>query len=394
MKVLHISFSDNYGGANIAAYRTHKCLEKKIVSKMLVFDKKLRKEVNIIKIKNKYKYIYKFKNYFAKFITFLFYSKYNSSFNIFDSNLVDIINRSKFDIIHLHWINNEILSIKDISKIKKKVVWTFHDMWPFCGSEHYSDSERYVNGYKFSNKDIVGIDFPKYIWQLKKYYISKNINVICPSEWIKQKARKSFLFKNNNSYLIRNPVNTDIWKYRKNYCKKKKIIKIIFCGINFLTDERKGFFNIVKSLNKLTKKFNFVLSTIGENDFDTQSIKFKLNNIGYVGNEKDMAKHFSENDFLILPSESDNFPNVGLEALACGLPVVCSENNGLGEVIFNKVNGFVIKNFNISNLNYVLNYFEKKKFDKIKIHNYAKKNFSYKVVSSELIAVYNKILND
>jgi hypothetical protein len=40
MKVLHLTFSDHFGGANIAAYRLHKCLESKIFSRLLVYKKK------------------------------------------------------------------------------------------------------------------------------------------------------------------------------------------------------------------------------------------------------------------------------------------------------------------------------------------------------------------
>ena len=56
---------------------------------------------------------------------------------------VNEINSDESLIIHLHWICN-FLSIEDIANIKKPIVWTLHDMWPFCGSEHYSfDAEDY-----------------------------------------------------------------------------------------------------------------------------------------------------------------------------------------------------------------------------------------------------------
>ena len=394
MKVLHVTFSDNYGGANIAAYRIHKSLENKIISKILVLDKKLKKEKNVIKIKNTNKLIFKLKNYAARIINSLFISKYNNSFNIFDSNLVDAINKSNFDIVHLHWINNEIMSIKDISRIKKKIVWTMHDMWPFCGSEHYSDSKRYVNGYNSKNKDLIGIDMPKYIWKLKKKYFSKGINIICPSKWMLKKVNNSYLFKNNNSYLLRYPINTSIYKRKKIFNKKKNLIKIIFCAVNFLKDKRKGFFKLVKSLNLLSKKFNFELNIIGEDKFDYKDIKFKINNLGYITDPELISKHFCENDLLFLPSESDNLPNVGIEALVVGLPVVCSRNNGFCEVVSNKFNGLVINDFNTFNLNYVLTFFKSNNFSRVKIANHAKKNFSYSVISLKLIAIYNKILND
>ena len=43
MKVLHVSFSDNFGGANIAAFRLHEALQEKIDSKLIVYNKKKKK---------------------------------------------------------------------------------------------------------------------------------------------------------------------------------------------------------------------------------------------------------------------------------------------------------------------------------------------------------------
>lgn len=52
------------------------------------------------------------------------------------------------DVIHLHWINQGMLSLKDIQRILssgKPVVWTLHDMWPFTGICHYSgECEKYT----------------------------------------------------------------------------------------------------------------------------------------------------------------------------------------------------------------------------------------------------------
>ena len=49
-----------------------------------------------------------------------------------------------------------MLSVKDISKIKKPIVWTLHDMWAFSGAEHLSYEERWRKGY---SKDRNGIFF-------------------------------------------------------------------------------------------------------------------------------------------------------------------------------------------------------------------------------------------
>jgi hypothetical protein len=45
------------------------------------------------------------------------------------------------DVIHLHWVNQGFLSLKNIyqlSALGKPIVWTLHDMWAFTGGCHYS----------------------------------------------------------------------------------------------------------------------------------------------------------------------------------------------------------------------------------------------------------------
>ena len=55
------------------------------------------------------------------------------------SNLAKKINASDIDVVNLHWVAGETMSIEDIGRIKKPIVWTMHDMWPFCGAEHVTD---------------------------------------------------------------------------------------------------------------------------------------------------------------------------------------------------------------------------------------------------------------
>ena len=47
-----------------------------------------------------------------------------------------------------------MLSVSDIEKIKKPVIWTLHDMWGFCGAEHYTEDYRWQKGYTKLNTDL------------------------------------------------------------------------------------------------------------------------------------------------------------------------------------------------------------------------------------------------
>ena len=47
-------------------------------------------------------------------------------------------------------------------------------------------------------------------------------------------------------------------------------------------------------------------------------------------------------DLFVLPSEFDNSPNVALEAMSCGIPVIATDVGGVGEYVKNGVNGQLV----------------------------------------------------
>lgn len=395
MKVLHLTFSDHYGGANIAAYRLHKSLESKIVSKLLVYNKK-KNEKNILKFTDKKILSIRIKNYLIKFLDFFYANNLKNSYNIFNSGIVDYINKSDSDIIHMHWINNELISIEEISRINKPIVWTFHDMWPMCGTEHYTENKRYIEGYSIKNKNFLGYDFPKFIWNKKKKYFKREMFIVTPSLWLKKKILKSYIFKNKQIYLIRNPINSKLWKPCLKVIKKNDNIKLLFCASNFISETRKGFYNLINNLNILSKNYNFELYTIGDKIPPNLNNNFIINELSYTDSEKKLVGYYNKCDVLLLPSISDNFPNVGIEALAIGIPIISLRNNGINEVIKNKKNGFLLNSFSKKNLKLAFDWVKKnrsKKYFKKKIHENISNQVCYDTISKKMINLYSKILN-
>ncbi|MCX5968973.1 MAG: glycosyltransferase [Cyanobacteria bacterium] len=72
------------------------------------------------------------------------------------------LSRSDSDLIHLHWLGDQILSIEEIGSLPQPLVWTLHDQWAFCGAEHYtspplpgetaSSDERFAAGYSRASR--------------------------------------------------------------------------------------------------------------------------------------------------------------------------------------------------------------------------------------------------
>lgn len=60
----------------------------------------------------------------------------------------------------------------------------------------------------------------------------------------------------------------------------------------------------------------------------------------FAGHVNDVARHLREADVLLRPSFTEGLPLAVLEAMACGVPVVCSTVPGNTEVIAHDVNGW------------------------------------------------------
>jgi glycosyltransferase involved in cell wall biosynthesis len=64
--------------------------------------------------------------------------------------------------------------------------------------------------------------------------------------------------------------------------------------------------------------------------------------IGKVSHEK-VKTFMQQADVFVLPSLSEGFPNVILEAMACGLPIIASPVGGIPDIITNDTNGYLVE---------------------------------------------------
>tara|TARA_A100001035_G_scaffold263381_1_gene243874 strand:+ start:3112 stop:3651 length:540 start_codon:yes stop_codon:yes gene_type:complete len=137
------------------------------------------------------------------------YSPHNIAYP--NTGLLKEINNIKSikKIIHLHWLEDNTISIEEVGKLNGPIFWTLHDQWPFCGAEHYTHPPISKNGLQindfryrenYSSKSRIffeqGFDLNKWTWERKKKSWKTPFNIIATSSWLFDCVKKSSLMKN------------------------------------------------------------------------------------------------------------------------------------------------------------------------------------------------------
>ena len=409
MKILHVGYSDILGGAAITMNRLHKAMCNKGIDSEALVLKKLNEDFKIIGASNKFEiFCNEIKVKLARQKKFFYKSdgKYSHSLNIFSSNILKKIDKINPDIVNLHWINNELISIKQISKIKQPIVWTFNDMWPMCGGEHYVSDDRYVNGYDKSSKrsDEKGIDLNRFLWKQKKKYFKKKIDhVICLSNWLKNETKKSFLFRENRiSYIPPTINNKTEWKplakleaREKLGLPSKKMI-FLFISTNGEKDYRKGYQFIHNYLEKF-KSEDILLIKIGNGKEKNFSFEINVNNIVH-GDYKKLREYYSASDLLLSPSVLEAFGQVAIEAASCGIPTVGFKNTGLDDSVSHLKTGYLANYLDQNDFNNGVNLLKEKinndqKYFYFNCLEFVNNGFTNEKIVDQYMKIYKKILD-
>lgn len=119
-------------------------------------------------------------------------------------------------------------------------------------------------------------------------------------------------------------------------------LKMIYVG---QISRRKGLHHLLKYTRENAGKVSLKLAGDLNVEYDLYkeySNDLNIDFLGFVTRDK-LAEVYKESDVFIFPTLGEGFGLVVLEALSCGVPVICSDLAGGNDAIKDGINGFVFK---------------------------------------------------
>ncbi|MBN2318216.1 MAG: N-acetyl-alpha-D-glucosaminyl L-malate synthase BshA [Acidobacteria bacterium] len=192
---------------------------------------------------------------------------------------------------------------------------------------------------------LVGSD-PSYL-PITRFSIDQSDGVTAVSDFLKQETIR-VLGAKNDIEVIYNFVNCEKYKPISDHplreCLAPKNEKILIHVSNFRPVKRPA--DVVEVFVRVLKEIPSVLLMVGDGPERGNTERLVRNygignHVHFSGKQDNIEEFIGISDLLLLPSETESFGLVALEAMACEVPVIATNVGGVPEVVRNGVDGFL-----------------------------------------------------
>ena len=201
--------------------------------------------------------------------------------------------------------------------------------------------QRFVRGLNRKHRDIL---------QLEESLFAKGGagRVIANSEMVQDEIVDLYRYPADKIDIVRNGVPLDRFRFDSALREQSRVdlklkpdeVALLFAGSGW---ERKGLRFAIEAIELCRdRKLRLLVAGRGnERDYKPRRF-FTEEPVRFLGEVTDLRPIYAAADIFILPSIYDPFSNACLEALASGLPVITTRENGFSEIIENGVHGSIV----------------------------------------------------
>lgn len=293
--------------------------------------------------------------------------------------VLTIFLEKNFDIIYCHFglIGNLGASLKELG-IRGKLVTAFHG----ADMRIKIDVGKKIYCSLFKKGD--------------KFLISSNYGY-----------KKLLRFGADPKKIMIQPIGIDANKFRKQLQNSKKGSKFRIVTVARLVEEKGIQYGIkaVKEIVRKNERISLEYRIVGEGPMETELkkmvLKLKLSSIvKFLGpmTQEEIVREIKLGNIFLLPSVSESFGVVLLEAQATGLPIVATKVGGIPYAIVNGKSGFLVPAKNFKAMALKIEYLIRNKRLGLKMGEYGKqyvnKNYNISTLNHRLNGVFNELIKE
>lgn len=258
-------------------------------------------------------------------------------------------------VYNLHWIATLVDYRRFFARLGPgtPLVWTLHDMNPLTGGCHYAlgcEGFTVQCGACVQLGSRVELDLSRRIFRRKARALERRAStatrIVAPSAWMAGEARRSALLGRFDVEIIPNGIDCNIFQPRSRAVAREAFglppdEPVVLFAAASVMNHRKGFDILADALQSLGADRAVTLAAIGRGT-GQERLPGATVALGRLENERLLSFAYSAADVVVLPTRADNLPNVILEAMACGVPVVGSEVGGMPDMVRSGQTGILV----------------------------------------------------
>ncbi len=370
MRVLIINTSELTGGAAIAAVRLSDALNRHgVKAKMLVRDKESSR-LTTVRLPQRLRLRLAFLwERFCILVRNRFSLRGLWAVDIAQAG-VDITTLPEFqeaDVIHLHWVNQGLLSLRQISKILqsgKPVVWTLHDLWPVTGICHHTDECERFHTHCHDCPQLVAPSQHDLSWRVFRQklqcYAAGRITFVAVSGWTAERARRSGLAQGRDVVVIPNALPLEPFRLMdrseaRRLCGLPQDAAIVIFGAARIDQPLKGLPRLLEALVQVQKSYaarplHLVLFGKFKDESWLSRIPVPFTSVGVVSDPEHLGRLYAASDVVVCASDYETFGQTLAEAMSCGCIPVSFDRGGQTDIIQHRQNGYLAHYADISDL--------------------------------------------
>jgi len=366
--VTHLSYWDKAGGAAVAAWRLHQGMQRLGVESRMISRRRISQGPDVSCISSD---LFEAADVFIQRRVKPAQPPGATLFS-FSPVTIPLMEHpwiAAADVVHLHQLS-DFISPEDIEQLGasgKTVFWTFHGQWAYTGGCHYVGGTRRLPEDWEGTAQVDERLHPLVRMELerkKRIFSRSNIQVIAPCEWMAREAAASGVFAEERIHVV--PYGIDLAVYSpaaagtsaENAREEEGRVSLLF-GCQNLTERRKGYQELREALilcmadpifAKAAREGLIYLRTFGRKPAEEMDLPIPVTHAGVLGEESEVVGLFRSSSAFVCPTLDDNLPNVVMESLACGCPVVGFATGGVPDMVRHDQNGLLAPQGDVAGL--------------------------------------------